>query len=305
MSSCLAVVATRAPVPHSARMVPHIMARPGVNLGSSLRGGGQAGRVRHAPGSGRQACWQAGRQQPPPVQACEVPPSAAGCRVRLPAAPPASPTVAAGTQCACTPPYALRPAPVASHGGRLHGRRLDLAQAQLLVIGGARRRLLCQPLAVGHCREGAAGRAAAARAGGRGAPGLAGAGQRGAQCQGWPTDRAGWHIRWRWSLATSAARVCQAQQRATPCSAALCTPASRLPTHLRRWKHRRWTSGLGPARSASPSACSACRSSAALQASKRGRPGGRQVMSERQAGAMRGGVVWGGAWRKATTDARW
>lgn len=44
MSSCLAVVATRAPVPHSARMVPHIMARPGVNLGSSLRGGGQAGR---------------------------------------------------------------------------------------------------------------------------------------------------------------------------------------------------------------------------------------------------------------------
>ena len=29
---------TSAPVPHMARMVPHIIARAGVNVGSSLRG---------------------------------------------------------------------------------------------------------------------------------------------------------------------------------------------------------------------------------------------------------------------------
>lgn len=157
MSRLRAVVATSAPTPHTARMVPHMKARPGVISGSTLEGGasrelipvshegGSAGlgdRAR-APWtvSGACALWLQGSRP------------AALCALHWQAQPATAQRGRAMLAVSLPPP----PAPVARQGGALQRGALDLAGADVFVIGGRGRGLAGQPLAVGHCSRGGAG----------------------------------------------------------------------------------------------------------------------------------------------------
>lgn len=249
MSRLRAVVATSAPTPHTARMVPHMKARPGVISGSTLEGGasrelipvshegGSAGlgdRAR-APWtvSGACALWLQGSR---PAALCALhwqaqPATAQRGRamlaVSLPPPPPRT----------CSPPGWGPPARRAGSCGRgCFRNRWPRARARW-------------PAACRRPLQQGRGRAWV----GQGwrqeqRPREGGCAQR--QAGSHPADP---------PPRPAMRRPAQSLFLPRRCGSSAPVPALHPGPHQRRWRRRRWSTGRGPWTRGCPAACSACR----------------------------------------------